>query len=44
MIDEAGVAKIETGEFKVFIGGSAPMQRSLDLGASQYVEGDFFVK
>ena len=44
MIDEAGVAKIEAGDFKVFIGGSAPMKRSIDLGASQYVEGNFSVK
>lgn len=44
MIDNDGVAKIENGDFKIFIGGAAPMKRSIDLGASLFVEGDFSVK
>ena len=33
-IDEKGKKKIESGEFKLFVGGSSPGQRSVELGSS----------
>ncbi|MEZ4883911.1 MAG: glycoside hydrolase family 3 N-terminal domain-containing protein [Chitinophagales bacterium] len=36
LIDNDGVRKLETGDFKISVGGSVPSQRSLDLGASTY--------
>lgn len=44
MVNEKGERLIENGQFKVYIGGSIPSQRSLDLGAAKYVEGLFEVK
>lgn len=44
MIDNDGNGMIEKGEFLISIGGSAPMQRSLDLGASQFAQTSFYVK
>lgn len=44
MVNEEGKSVLEKGEFKVFIGGSVPSQRSLDLGAAPYLEGVFTIK
>lgn len=44
MVNEEGKSVLEKGEFKVFVGGSVPSQRSLDLGAAPYLEGVFTVK
>ncbi len=44
MVDEKGKRKVEKGEFKLFIGGSVPAQRSLDLGAAQWAEAGFTVR
>jgi beta-glucosidase len=43
LVNEKGDRILEKGVFKVFIGGSAPLQRSLDLGASQWLEKEFEV-
>lgn len=44
IVNEKGERVLEKGDFKVFLGGSAPSQRSLALGAAKYVEGKFGVK
>jgi len=44
MVDKNGNHKVESGEFKVMIGGAAPMERSGVLGASAFVEGSFMVR
>ncbi len=44
LVNEAGERMLEKGDFKVFIGGTSPSKRSLDLGAAQYLEGNFSVK
>lgn len=44
MIDDEGNPVLEPGKFKVTIGGAAPIQRSLDLGAPQPVQAYFEVK
>ena len=41
MVNEAGEKVLEKGKFKVYVGGSLPSQRSLDLGASAWVEAGF---
>lgn len=38
MVTENGERIIESGEFKIYIGGSSPMKRSFDLGASKMTE------
>ena len=38
IVKEDGKRTIETGEFKVYIGGSSPMKRSLELGAPKMSE------
>ncbi len=43
LIDNQGDMVLESGQFKIFIGGSTPAQRSLDLGAAQFVEAIFEV-
>jgi len=43
-VNEKGERVLEKGDFKVYIGGSLPSQRSLDLGAAKYLEGKFTVK
>ncbi len=37
-VDENGEKKFEPGEFKLYVGGSLPTQRSLDLGAASWGE------
>ena len=44
MVDNEGNRIVEAGEFTVSIGGSAPMKRSEDLGASPSASGSFLVK
>jgi beta-glucosidase len=44
LVNEKGERVLEKGDFKVYVGGSSPAQRSLDLGASQWVEGDFLLQ
>lgn len=44
MVNENGERLIEAGEFKVFVGGSTPSKRSLELGAAKYLEGTFSVE
>ncbi|MCB0855527.1 MAG: glycoside hydrolase family 3 C-terminal domain-containing protein, partial [Bacteroidetes bacterium] len=44
MVDENGNRLVEPGDFAVSIGGSAPMKRSLDLGASKPAKTTFSVK
>ncbi|HEX5112722.1 MAG TPA: glycoside hydrolase family 3 C-terminal domain-containing protein, partial [Saprospiraceae bacterium] len=44
LINDKGESVFEPGEFKVSIGGSLPGKRSLELGASQGVEGIFNIK
>ncbi len=44
IVNEKGERVLEKGDFKVFLGGSAPSQRSLALGAAKYLEGTFTVK
>jgi beta-glucosidase len=35
MVDNSGKTLIESGDFKIFIGGSSPMKRSSELGAAK---------
>jgi len=44
IVNDDGERIIEKGEFKLFIGGSSPTQRSLDLGAAQWAEDVFTVR
>jgi beta-glucosidase len=44
LINEKGEKVLEKGEFKIFVGGSLPSQRSLELGAAQYLEGKISVE
>lgn len=44
LINDKGEAVLESGDFKVFIGGSLPSDRSLALGATPWAEADFAVK
>ena len=39
IVDEQGKDKAESGKVKVFIGGSLPIQRSLELGMGKVCEG-----
>lgn len=38
IVNEAGEKVLEPGDFSIFVGGSVPSQRSLDLGAPAYLE------
>lgn len=44
LVNEKGERIFEKGDFKVYLGGSVPSQRSLDLGAAKYLEAVFSVK
>ncbi|MEM9822702.1 MAG: glycoside hydrolase family 3 N-terminal domain-containing protein [Bacteroidota bacterium] len=44
MVNAAGQSILEAGTFKAFVGGSVPSQRSLDLGASPYLEASFIME
>lgn len=44
MVNETGERLIENGQFKVYIGGAVPSQRSIDLGAAKFVEATFEVR
>jgi len=44
LVNEKGEKVLEKGEFKIFVGGSLPAQRSLELGAAQYLEGKISVE
>ena len=39
IVDEQGNDKVDSGKVKVFIGGSLPVQRSLELGMGKVAEG-----
>ncbi|HEX2905343.1 MAG TPA: glycoside hydrolase family 3 C-terminal domain-containing protein [Phototrophicaceae bacterium] len=43
-IDDNGQAQLEPGVFRVWVGGSSPDPRALELGASALVSADFSVK
>ncbi|MEJ2112925.1 MAG: fibronectin type III-like domain-contianing protein [Flavobacteriaceae bacterium] len=38
MVNNEGERLIESGDFKVYIGGSSPMKRSFEIGAPKMVE------
>jgi len=38
MVNNEGTSIIEQGEFKIYIGGSSPMKKSFELGASRMAE------
>lgn len=44
LIDDNGNKKLEKGEFKLYIGGTSPLQRNVDLGASPLAEATFTLK
>jgi beta-glucosidase len=44
IVDNKGERHIENGQFKVYVGGSVPTPRSLELGAARSVEGVFVVE
>jgi beta-glucosidase len=44
MVNSKGEKVLESGEFKIYIGGSVPSQRSLDLGAAAFKEISLRVK
>jgi len=44
MVNEKGERMIESGEFKIYIGGAVPSERSVHLGAAEFLEGDFSVR
>ena len=44
IVNDDGERVIEKGQFTVYIGGSLPSQRSLDLGATKWVESSFVVR
>ncbi len=44
LVNEKGEKVMEKGAFKVFVGGSLPSERSLELGAAKYLEGNFVVE
>lgn len=44
VVNEKGESVIEKGDFKVYISGSTPTQRSLELGAAPWIEANFTVK
>ena len=44
MIDKEGARTLERGKFTVFVCGSLPTQRSLDLGAANFLSAEFKVK
>jgi beta-glucosidase len=44
LVNEKGEKVLEKGEFKIFVGGSLPSPRSLELGAAQYLEGKINVE
>ena len=44
MVNDQGKRVLEKGKFQVFIGGSSPNKRSVELGAAQYLEASFDVE
>ncbi len=44
VVNEKGERVLDKGTFKVYVGGSLPTQRSLDLGASQFAETEVVVE
>jgi beta-glucosidase len=44
LVNEKGERVLEKGEFRVYLGGASPSQRSLELGAAKYLEGKFSVE
>jgi beta-glucosidase len=43
-VDESGKSVVEKGEILLTIGGSSPGQRSLELGAPEFLKGTFTIK
>ncbi|MCR9286133.1 MAG: glycoside hydrolase family 3 C-terminal domain-containing protein [Bacteroidetes bacterium] len=44
MVNENGERLIESGDFKVYVGGSVPSKKSLDLGSPQFLNSEFIVE
>ncbi|WP_037316952.1 glycoside hydrolase family 3 C-terminal domain-containing protein [Salegentibacter sp. Hel_I_6] len=44
LVDDEGESVLEKGEFKIYIGGSSPSSRSLELGAAQFKEAVFTLR
>ncbi|UOB19097.1 glycoside hydrolase family 3 C-terminal domain-containing protein [Abyssalbus ytuae] len=44
LVNNEGEKVLEAGEFKVFVGGTSPGQRSVDLGLSKPVEATFNIQ
>ena len=44
LVNGSGERLVEPGRFRVFLGGSLPSGRSLELGAAPFLQGDFEVK
>jgi len=43
-VDETGKSIIEKGAIQITIGGASPGQRSLDIGAAEFLKGTFAIK
>ncbi len=43
LVNEEGESVLEPGRFKVYVGGAAPLERSVELGAAQPVSAEFKV-
>jgi beta-glucosidase len=43
-VDESGKSVVEKGEILLTIGGSSPGNRSLELGAPEFLKGTFTIK
>ncbi|MEM8524357.1 MAG: glycoside hydrolase family 3 N-terminal domain-containing protein [Bacteroidota bacterium] len=44
LVNAKGERVLEAGDFKIFVGGSVPSQRSIDLGAAKFLERRLTVK
>lgn len=44
LVNLEGKSVLESGEFKIYIGGSSPMPRSFELGAPKMAEATFILK
>ena len=44
MVNNEGKRVIESGEFKVYVGGASPMKRSQELGVSKMAEASFSIQ
>ena len=44
LVNNNGESVLEKGEFKIYVGGSVPSQRSVDLGAAAFLSGEVTVR